>query len=126
MPDPPPRVGRVPLLALLLAACSGQADPSDSTLGGRWVSTLSSTFVDLDLRQAGSRVTGRAELAPGHARVGYAASGSTRGPELTLSLLPHSGGEAVSIRGALAGDTLTIRLHGGGFSDRLVPLVRMD
>lgn len=128
MPHPPARIHRTAaLLALLLAACSGEAEqPSAATLGGRWVSTLSSQFVDLELRQAGSRVTGRAELAPGSARSRYEVKGFMRGPELTLSLVPDSGGDAVSIRGTLANDTLKIRLDGGGFADRFVPLVQME
>ena len=90
------------------------------------MSTLSSEFVDLELRQAGSRVTGSAELSPAHTRSSYAVTGSMRGPELTLSLVPRPGGEPVSIRGDLANDTLKVRLDGGGFSDRFVPLVRME
>jgi hypothetical protein len=127
MPTPAVRLAPLALLALLLAACSGGAEqPASATLGGRWVSTFSSEFVDLELTQAGSRVTGRAELMPGGARARYEVRGFMRGPALTLSLVPDARGEAVALEGTLASDTLRIRLDGGGFSDRFVPLVRSD
>jgi hypothetical protein len=112
------------LAALLAAGCSADEQPPGAELGGEWVSTFSSEFVELDLSQAGSRITGRAELAPGGARAAYQAKGIMRGSELTLSLLPDAGGDAVMVRGTLARDTLKIRLDGGGFTDRFVPLVR--
>jgi hypothetical protein len=118
--------GKVALLAALLAGCSGGEQPAGAVLGGHWVSTFSSEFVGLELKQAGSRVTGRAELAPGGARSVYHAKGIMRGSDLTLSLLPDAGGDAVTLRGTLARDTLKVRLDGGGFRDRFVPLVRME
>ena len=120
------RPTRLALLAALLAGCSGGEQPPGAALGGAWVSTFSSEFVDLELRQAGSRITGRAELAPRGARSAYQAKGIMRGSELTLSLVPDAGGDAVTVRGTLARDTLKIRLDGGGFEDRFVPLVRME
>ena len=123
----PSAAARFAPLALLLAACSAEVEqPPTATLGGRWVSTFSSEFVDLHLTQAGSHITGRAELAPGRGRRAYQVRGFLRGPQLTLSLVPDARDEAVSLRPTLANDTLTIRLDGGGFADRSVPLVRSD
>ena len=127
MPTPALRFAVLALPALLLSACSADVEqPASASLGGRWVSTFSSEFVDLDLTQAGSRVTGRAELMPRGARSRYEVKGVMRGPRLTLSLVPDASGEAVALEGTLASDTLRIRLEGGGFSDRFVPLVRAD
>ena len=128
MPNAAARFAPLALLALLLlAACSREVEqPSTAAVGGRWVSTFSSEFVDLDLTQAGSRITGRAELMPGRARTGYQVKGFLRGSRLTLSLVPDASGDAVSLQGTLASDTLGIRLDGGGFADRFVPLVRAE
>ena len=126
MPITMGRSVRLAVAAALLAGCSGDEQPAGAELGGKWVSTFSSEFVDLELDQAGSRITGRAELAPRGARSGYEAKGIMRGAEVTLSLVPDAGGDAINLRGTLARDTLKIRLDGGGFRERFVPLVRME
>ncbi|MBW3628683.1 MAG: hypothetical protein KY464_05220 [Gemmatimonadetes bacterium] len=90
------------------------------------MSTFSSEVVGLDLDQAGSRITGRAELAPDGTRAAYQVKGILRGADFTLSLVPQGGGDAVAVSGAIRSDTLKIRIDGGGYHDRFVPLVRSD
>lgn len=93
---------------------------------GRWVSTFSSEFVDLDLEQAADRVTGRAELAPLGVRTAYRVEGSAAGESLDATLHPEGSGGPVTLAASLQGDTLAILLDGGGFSQRFVPLVREE
>jgi len=111
------------LALLLLTGCAVPPRSSAGPFAGRWVSTFSSEFVRLELRQSGSRVTGRAELAPRGARAEYAVEGTVRESGFAATLRRGEGGE-VALRAALRGDTLDVRLDGGGYSDRFVPLVR--
>jgi hypothetical protein len=127
MPSNVGRSGRLPPVSRAPRQQRGeQRQPAAAELGGEWVSTISSEFVGLELRQAGSHVTGHAELAPGGSRASYQVRGFLRGAQLSVSLFPDTGGGAIAVRGTLARDTLKIRLDGGGFTDRLVPLVRME
>lgn len=113
-------------VAALLCGCSSAEAPAAAELAGRWVGTLDSEPFGLELDQAGSHVTGRAELAGPGPRKEYQVRGFLRGGDLTLSLVPRGGGEAVALSGALESDTLRIRLDGGGYTERHVPLVRSD
>ena len=117
------RSARPALLALLVGCSGGGEQPSGADLGGSWASPVSSQMLSMELRQAGSHVTGRAELAPDGARAEYEVRGFIRGDELTLSLIPDEAGDAISLRGTLAGDTLRVRLDA---ARRVVPLVRME
>ena len=113
--------------ALLLGGCGspGLAETDPAAVAGRWGSTFSSEFVDLQLRQAASAVEGSAVLTPAGHRAEYTVSGTVRGAELQAVLRGQGGGDAVALRGTLRGDTLAVRLDGGGFADRLVLLVRV-
>lgn len=111
------RRGWPALLAVLLGCSGGGEQPSGADLVGSWESTASERVLSMELRQAGSHVTGRAALA----RAEYEVRGFIRGAELTLSLIPDASGDAIPLSGTLSGDTLHVRLDGGG----VVPLVRM-
>lgn len=111
--------------ALVLGGCASSPSVTGAgSLAGRWVSTLSSEFVDLELRQTAAAVVGRAVLVPRGVRTGYTVEGVVRGGDVAATLRPVGAGDAVSLRGTLRGDTLAVRLDGGGFTDRPVALVR--
>lgn len=111
--------------ALVLGGCASSPSVTGTgSMAGRWVSTLSSEFVELELRQTTGAVEGRAVLMPRGVRTGYTVSGTVRGAGLAATLRPTGPGDAVSLRGTLRGDTLAVQLDGGGFADRFVPLVR--
>jgi hypothetical protein len=111
--------------ALVLGGCASSPSVAGAgSMAGRWVSTLSSEFVELELRGTAAGVAGRAVLMPGGTRTAYAVDGAVRGGDVAATLRTTAPGGAVSLRGTLRGDTLTVRLDSGGFRDRAVPLVR--
>jgi hypothetical protein len=109
--------------ALLLAGCSRGPPRMGSPLSGEWVSTLNSEFVILRLEQVGTRVLGAGQLRPHGVPASYRVEGQAGGRSLTARLRAD-GAAPVTVRAILHGDTLTARLDGGGYTNRLVPLVR--